>query len=56
MVAVFLPLAYAMRATSAYRDVVLRAGSAAIIAIAAIWFIERAFDMAPGMLAAALPG
>jgi HupE / UreJ protein len=54
VVAVFLPLAFALRATSAYRSVVLKAGSAAIVLIAMLWFVERAFDIAP--LASALPG
>ncbi|MFO1283621.1 MAG: HupE/UreJ family protein [Burkholderiales bacterium] len=45
IVAAFLPLAYALRATVAYRVLALRAGSAAIAAVAAIWFAERAFDL-----------
>jgi HupE / UreJ protein len=54
VVAVFLPLAFALRATTAYRSVVLKAGSAAIVVIAMLWFVERAFDIAP--LAVVLPG
>ena len=45
IVAAFLPLAYALRATVAYRVLALRAGAAAIAAVAAIWFAERAFDL-----------
>ncbi len=56
VVAVFLPLAFALRATSAYRSVVLKAGSAAIVLIATLWFVERAFDIAPGRLASVLAG
>jgi hypothetical protein len=53
VVAVFLPLAFALRATSAYRLVALKAGSATIAAVALVWFVERAFDFAPGALALA---
>ena len=56
VVAVFLPLAFALRATAVYRSVVLKAGSAAIVVIAMLWFVERAFDIAPGLVASALPG
>ena len=45
IVAAFLPLAYAMRGTWAYRRVVLAGGSTAIAAIAAVWLVERAFDV-----------
>jgi hypothetical protein len=45
IVAAFLPLAYAVRATAGYRVLALRAGSAAIAVVAAIWFAERAFDL-----------
>ena len=48
IVALFLPAAFALRATLAYRRYALRAGSLAIVAIAAVWFAERAFDLAPG--------
>ena len=40
-VALFLPLAFALRERSAYRGVALRFGSAAIAAIALVWLIER---------------
>jgi len=45
IVAAFLPLAYALRGTWTYRRVILRGGSAAIAAIAAVWLVERALDM-----------
>ena len=46
IVAAFLPLAFALRRSVFYRRVVLWGGSLAIAAIAAAWFIERAFDLA----------
>jgi HupE / UreJ protein len=45
IVALFVPLAWHWRHSTAYRRVVLTAGSAAIALIAALWFVERAFDM-----------
>lgn len=45
IVAVFLPLAYALRTTWFYQRVILIAGSALIALIAAVWFLERALDM-----------
>ncbi|UTY59629.1 HupE/UreJ family protein [Massilia sp. erpn] len=45
IVAVFLPLAYALRATWFYRRTVLQGGSAAIALLAGIWLLERALDM-----------
>jgi HupE/UreJ protein len=56
VVAVFLPLAFAFRATPAYRSVVLKAGSAAIVVVAMLWFVKRAFDIGPGLIASVLPG
>ena len=56
VVAVFLPLAFALRASLFYRSLVLKAGSAAIAVIAMLWFIERAFDIAPGLVASVMPG
>lgn len=44
IVAVFLPLAYALRRSWFYQRVTLRFGSAGIIVIAATWLIERLFD------------
>ncbi|MES2264575.1 MAG: HupE/UreJ family protein [Pseudomonadota bacterium] len=45
IVAVFLPLAFAMRASWVYRRVLMLGGSAVIVLIAAIWLSERAFDV-----------
>ncbi|MFO1337945.1 MAG: HupE/UreJ family protein [Burkholderiaceae bacterium] len=46
IVAVVLPLAWWLRHTAFYRRAVLAGGSAAIAAVAALWFVERAFDVA----------
>jgi HupE/UreJ protein len=45
IVAVFLPLAFLLRATWAYRRMLFAGGSAAIAAVAAVWLVERAFDV-----------
>jgi hypothetical protein len=45
IVAVFLPLAYALRRTLFYRRVVLVGGSVVIALLAAVWLAERAFDL-----------
>lgn len=45
IVCVFLPVAYAVRETTIYRNWVLRGGSVAIAVLAALWFVERAFDV-----------
>ncbi|WP_229506313.1 HupE/UreJ family protein [Massilia sp. BJB1822] len=45
IVAIFLPLAYALRATWFYRRPVLQGGSAAIALLAGIWLLERALDL-----------
>jgi hypothetical protein len=47
IVAAFLPAAFALRATDFYRVGVLRFGSLAVAAVAAWWFVQRAFDLAP---------
>ncbi len=44
IVAVFLPLAYSLRATWFYRSLVFKAGSVVVIGIAATWMVERLFD------------
>ena len=44
IVAVFLPLAFALRKTWFYRQL-LTTGSALIVLIAALWLVERAFDL-----------
>ena len=45
IVAVFLPLAFALRSGLFYRRVVLQAGSWVIAGLAAVWFVERAFSV-----------
>jgi len=45
IVAVFLPLAFAMRRTVLYRRAILLGGSLLIAALAGVWLVERAFDM-----------
>jgi hypothetical protein len=45
IVAVFLPLAYALRKTWFYQKAVFIGGSILIALIAMIWLIERAFDL-----------
>jgi hypothetical protein len=45
IIALFLPVAYAMRASWAYRRLVFVGGSAAIALVAALWLVERAFDV-----------
>jgi hypothetical protein len=50
IVALFLPVAFALRGTWAYRRAVLTGGSIAIAAVAGVWLIERAFNLAvPGL-------
>jgi hypothetical protein len=45
IVAAFLPLAYTLRQTWLYRRLVFAGGSTAILAIAALWLVERMFDL-----------
>ena len=45
IVVVFLPLAFMLRATWAYRRMLFAGGSVAIAAIASVWLVERAFDL-----------
>lgn len=45
IVSVFLPLAYLLRRSWSYPRLVLTGGSLAVIAIALVWFTERAFDL-----------
>ena len=45
IIAAFLPLAFALRATWAYRRLVFVGGSAAIALVAAVWLVERALDV-----------
>jgi HupE / UreJ protein len=46
IVAVFLPVAYALRDTALYRRGILIGGSLLVAATAAVWLIERAFNIA----------
>jgi hypothetical protein len=50
IIAAFLPLAYAMRGSWAYRRLVFVGGSAAIALVATLWMVERAFDLKLGLL------
>jgi hypothetical protein len=43
VVAAFVPLAYLVRKTPAYRRVALLGGSVAIAGVASVWLVERAF-------------
>ena len=45
IVAAFLPLAYLIRRSWTYPRFILTGGSVAVIAIALVWFTERAFDL-----------
>ena len=45
IVALFLPLAFALRRTAFYRRVVMLGGSALIVALAGTWLVERAFEV-----------
>jgi hypothetical protein len=45
IVAAFLPVAFALRSTWAYRRLVLAGGSTVIAAIAGVWLAERAFEL-----------
>lgn len=45
IVAVFLPLAWALRRSAFYRRVVMFGGSLAVAALAGAWFVERAFGV-----------
>jgi hypothetical protein len=45
IVAFFLPVAYWLRSKRTYQTVVLQAGSVGIALLAAIWFVERAFEV-----------
>jgi hypothetical protein len=45
IVALFLPLAYSLRRSELYRRTLMLGGSLLIALIAAVWFVERAFDL-----------
>jgi hypothetical protein len=50
IIAAFLPVAYAMRGSWAYRRLVFVGGSATIALIAAVWMVERMFDLKLGLI------
>jgi HupE/UreJ protein len=50
IVAVFLPLAYAWRHSWMYRRMIFSGGSAAIVLVAGIWLVERAFGVQFGLI------
>ena len=45
IVAAFLPVAYALRARWVYRRLVFAGGSAAVALVAAVWLVERVFNL-----------
>jgi uncharacterized membrane protein len=45
IVMLFLPLAFALRSTWAYRRMVFAGGSVAIATVASVWLVERAFNV-----------
>jgi hypothetical protein len=45
IVALFMPLSYAMRTTLFYRQFVMTAGSMGIAMLATLWLVERAFNL-----------
>ena len=45
IVALFLPLAFALRRTAFYRRAVMVGGSRVIAALAGVWLVERAFEL-----------
>jgi hypothetical protein len=50
IVAAFLPIAYTLRDSWVYRRVVVLGGSALIVLIAALWMVERVFDLQLGLI------
>ena len=45
IVAAFLPLAFALRATAFYRRIVFTGGSVVVVILATVWLIERALNL-----------
>ena len=45
IVALFLPVAFALRATGFYRRIVFTGGSVAVVILAAVWLLERALNL-----------
>jgi hypothetical protein len=50
IIALFLPLAYALRRTWFYRRLIFVGGSAAIALVAAVWLVERVLDLKLGLI------
>ena len=50
IVAAFLPLAFALRRSWIYRRLIFIGGSSAIVLIASVWMVERAFDVKLGLI------
>jgi len=50
IVGAFLPVAYLLRHTWMYRRVIFLGGSALIVLIAALWMVERVFDLQLGLI------
>lgn len=50
IISVFLPLAFALRQRWIYRRLIFVGGSAAIVVVAAIWMVERVFDVQFGLI------
>ena len=46
ILSIYLPISYSIRKTWFYKNLLFYLGSVIIIAIASIWFVERAFNMA----------
>jgi hypothetical protein len=46
VVLLFIPVAYGLRETWFYRRISLQGGSAAIVAVAAAWLLERSCGLA----------
>ena len=45
MVALFLPVAFLIRESWSYQSVIVRGGSIAVMLLAFIWVMERAFNL-----------
>jgi hypothetical protein len=45
IIAVFMPIAFWLRATLLYRRVLVTGGSLTIATVGALWLIERSFDL-----------
>ena len=45
IVSAFLPLAFTLRGTWLYQRLIMIGGSAAVVAVALTWLVERAFNL-----------